>query len=71
MTASGIGLSVAASCAGGETAVSGGFSLSSTYGNNSSVVASQPVINAAGTPTGWTVTQRTATPMTVYVTCIQ
>jgi hypothetical protein len=50
--------------------VSGGYALGSTYGNNGAV-ASQPVTNAAGLPIGWTVMQKTAAPMTVYVTCIQ
>jgi hypothetical protein len=68
VTATGPGLSVAASCAAGKTAVSGGYSLSGS-GNNGAV-SSQPVMTGM-TPTGWTVTQKNAGTMTVYVTCIQ
>lgn len=69
-SASGTALTVGVSCPAGKTAVGGGYSLGSTNGNNGAIV-SQPITNTSGTPTGWTVTQKTATAMTVYVTCIQ
>ena len=57
-----------APCPAGKTAVSGGYSLNGN-GNNGAV-SSLPVMTGT-TPTGWTVIQKNAGTMTVYVTCIQ
>ena len=67
---SGSTASVTASCPSGRLAMGGGFNYSPIGSNQ--VTASQPVLNTAGQPVGWTVIQtRTPSLLTVSVTCIQ